>query len=43
MLAVLWLGTVWPATGKLSERTERATQLQPAVPAATAQLDRTIP
>jgi NADH-quinone oxidoreductase subunit N len=37
MLGVLWLGIVWPATARLTVRTERATQLeQLAQPAATA-------
>jgi NADH-quinone oxidoreductase subunit N len=41
MLAILWLGIVWPATNRLTQRTETATQLEPApIPAATASLDR---
>jgi NADH-quinone oxidoreductase subunit N len=40
MLLVLWLGIIWPATGRLITRTARATQLEPiAAPAVTASID----
>ncbi|MGA3068334.1 MAG: NADH-quinone oxidoreductase subunit N [Tepidisphaeraceae bacterium] len=41
MLMVVWLGTIWTSTDRLSERTEHATQIEPlAVPNATASVDR---
>jgi NADH-quinone oxidoreductase subunit N len=32
MILVLWLGIVWPATSRLSKRTQNATQIEPIAP-----------
>jgi len=37
MVAVLWLGTVWPATSRLVTRTATAAHIEPAIPSSVAQ------
>jgi NADH-quinone oxidoreductase subunit N len=41
MVAVLWLGTIWPATSRLMSRTAEATQIEPPIsPSMASALDR---
>ena len=40
MVAVLWLGIVWPATSRLVNRTAEAAQIEPAVAPAVATVDQ---
>jgi NADH-quinone oxidoreductase subunit N len=40
MVAVLWLGTIWPSTSRLLTRTAEAAHIEPAVTSSVATVDQ---